>query len=232
MNRRIAISDIHGCFKTLKELLETVVEFRRTDELYLLGDYVDRGPASCQVLEYLIELNALGYKLFPLMGNHEDMMHNALENENELDIWFDNGAQETLKSYGIPNSGLFNHPALKRIPQKHIDFISNLPCYRKLDNYLLVHAGFNFFLKDIFSDRSAMLWTRKSGYVSSKTGNKTIIHGHTPTPVAVIKDQLEKRGTNLINIDAGCVYKHIPGYGHLIALDIDSRQLFIQKNID
>ncbi len=102
MSRRIAIGDIHGCFLTLKNLLEEKICISREDDIYFLGDYIDRGPRAREVIEYLITLKWQGYRIFPLMGNHEDMMIRAISDEHFLHVWYNNGAEETLKSFGIP----------------------------------------------------------------------------------------------------------------------------------
>ena len=69
---RYVISDIHGCFITFKQLVEEVIKLNKSDQLCLLGDYVDRGPSTQAVLDYIIELIELGYNIFPLRGNHEN----------------------------------------------------------------------------------------------------------------------------------------------------------------
>ena len=98
-NRKIAISDIHGCCKTFKALLNKI-KFNSNDELYLLGDYIDRGPDSKGVIDYIWQLQKEGYQVNCLRGNHEQMMLRAAFVENKLDHWMRNGGETTLFSFG------------------------------------------------------------------------------------------------------------------------------------
>ncbi len=74
---RYAIGDIHGCFDTFRELVENQIKLTKDDQLFLLGDYVDRGPKSKQVIDYILSLSASGYSVYPLRGNHEQMRINS-----------------------------------------------------------------------------------------------------------------------------------------------------------
>lgn len=69
--RRFAIGDIHGCYNTFESLVEDKIALRKEDQLFLLGDYIDRGIRNREVLDYIIELKEEGFQVFPLMGNHE-----------------------------------------------------------------------------------------------------------------------------------------------------------------
>ncbi len=232
MKRRLVIGDIHGCFQTLKNLFEKEIVITKEDDIYLLGDYIDRGPGSRQVIEYLIQLKWQGFRIFPLMGNHEDMLVQAILDENALQAWHNNGAEETLKSFGVSESMLFDYEALSLIPERYIHFMANLPLFYDLDHFILVHAGLNFRRPDVFGDREAMLWIRDLCYQGDKIGQKTLIHGHTPMPFISIQNTLRKKNEKLINLDAGCVYKDLPGYGKLLGMDLDSRELYVVENSD
>ena len=116
--RKIAVSDIHGCLKTFKALIEHQVEFTKKDELYLLGDYIDRGPDSKGVLDYVMNLQEAGYKVFCVKGNHEEMMVNAVQNNEDVAMWLYNGGQESLASFGTEDPG--------EIPPKYLNFIHNI----------------------------------------------------------------------------------------------------------
>ncbi len=107
-----------------------------------------------------------------------------------------------------------------------------MPYYYELDDYILVHAGLNFAADEIFMDTNSMLWIRHSHYDGEKVNHKMIIHGHTPVPLNVIIKNLKKPMINSLNIDGGCVYSDMPGYGHLVAMDLDTRELFVQENVD
>ena len=146
--------------------------------------------------------------------------------------WYNNGAEETLRSFNIPEHLLFDHAGIKMIPEQYIHFVANLPYYYELDDYYIVHAGFNFDADPIYKDKDSMLWIRDFKYNEEKAGGKTIIFGHTPKPLISIQHSLRQNDNKLLDIDAGCVYKDLPGYGNLVALDIDSKELFVEENRD
>ncbi|MEM8525843.1 MAG: metallophosphoesterase family protein [Bacteroidota bacterium] len=224
---KYAISDIHGCLNTFQALLEKI-DLKPTDELYLLGDYIDRGPDSKGVIGHILELQKENYKIQCLRGNHEQMMLDTMSgNDRHANIWIRNGGEETLKSY---------FKIEKDIPDDHIYFLDDLQSYQKIEGYYLVHAGFNFTYPNPLSDKENMLWMR--GWYRSINytwlGEDIIVHGHTPINRAAMEAQLEKVAQlPVINIDGGCVYKDIrPEQGWLVALDLEEKILTFQKNID
>src|SRR5674476_416869 len=79
-NRLFAVGDIHGCYASFEKLIETKIKPRKTDKIILLGDLIDRGPQSKEVVDLIIDLQRKGFDIIPLLGNHEDMMLNALDN--------------------------------------------------------------------------------------------------------------------------------------------------------
>ena len=98
--RTLAIGDIHGCLTALKTLLDFVAP-ASDDRLIALGDYVDRGPDSRGVLDFLIALHASG-RLVALRGNHDEMMADAHINpKGDHSLWLACGGLETLQSYGV-----------------------------------------------------------------------------------------------------------------------------------
>lgn len=223
--RRLVVSDIHGCSKTLKSLIEKKVHLTKSDKIYFLGDYIDRGPDSSGVLNYIMGLKNDGYSIFPLIGNHEQNLLNAV---NEYD-------KETLKYYVeriCKSPDLLNDQ--KTIKSDYLRFIEQLDFFYDLDNFILVHAGINFDTNDPFGDKISMVELRK--VLPAKNG-KTIIHGHQVTPLTAIIEAIEKR-EKIIPLDNGCFYTKphkIYDYkqtGHLCCLNIDTFELFIQKNIE
>lgn len=221
-NREIAISDIHGCLKTFKYLLEEKVQLTKEDALYLLGDYIDRGPDSKGVIDYILQLQADGFQVHCLMGNHEIMLLESHQSDYHEDFFLVNGGEQTLKSYGCEFQDLRNHP--------HIDFYKNLRYYIELDNYYLVHAGFDFRGADAFYNTKPMLWSRNWYRHIDKTqlNGKIIVHGHTPQKIATIKAMKDNMNINqYIDIDAGCFY-----YKKMCALDLTNQKLFFQDCLD
>jgi len=222
---QFAISDIHGCFKTFRSLLEDIVGFSKNDILYLLGDYIDRGPDSKLTIKYIIKLINAGFKVRVLRGNHEEMLLNAYKNPKScnIELWYNNGAEATLKSYGINN--------VKEISYEHISFLEKLPYYFELPDYLLVHAGFDFSNDKPFENKYAMLWERNVNNNIKYTLGKTIVHGHT----SITKEQLKTNiisNNEVINIDTGCVFNTSPDFGYLTCLNLDNKEIFAKKNIE
>ena len=223
MGKQFAIADIHGCSKTFKKLVLDVINLSKQDQLFLLGDYVNKGPDSKGVIDFIFELQNQGYNVQCLRGNHEQYLLDGLEYSWEEIAFLSRGGLKTLDS--------FKAKTVRDIPSIYIDFIRALPYYIEFNNYLLIHAGLNFDLEDPFKDDYSMLNIRKMDVDLAKTGNKQIIHGHVPTAYQDIENALDFEKDHL-SIDAGCVYHHIHALNHLVALDIQTRKLYIQKNID
>lgn len=223
MGRHIAISDIHGCARTFEKLVHEILALSRHDTLYLLGDYINKGPDSKGVIDIIWELEKSGISVRALRGNHEQYLLDALIYPEKEDYFLDRGGIETLQSFGATG--------IQVLPENYLQFISNLPFYIHYENYLLIHAGLNFELSDPFTDFDAMLNIKEMVVDTRKTVGRAIIHGHVPTPVAGISASLPMQNHH-ISIDGGCVYKDTEGLGHLPALDIDNKKLYIQKNID
>ncbi|OFX35817.1 MAG: hypothetical protein A2W95_04670 [Bacteroidetes bacterium GWA2_40_14] len=217
MNKRLfAIGDIHGCFDLLKELVENKIQLQKDDKLILLGDYIDRGDKSKEVVDFIIELSENGYDIIPLMGNHEAMLLDAFENEKDISKWIQNGGNETLKSFEIDS--------LKDIESKYIEFIKGLRYYYAFEDYLFVHAGFNDNVLNPFTDYYSMLWKCKETYTNPLLSEKTIIHGHNPVRVAICEERVLAKH-RVINIDTGCVYEDSEGYGRLTAYDCNRQRI-------
>ncbi len=217
MNSRLfAIGDIHGCFDSLKELVENKIQFQKDDKLILLGDYIDRGDKSKEVVDFIIKLLENGYDVIPLIGNHEAMLLDAFADEKNISKWIQNGGNETLKSFEI-NS-------LKDIESKYIKFFKGLSYYYAFENYLFVHAGFNDNLLNPFTDYYSMLWKCKETYTNPLLSDKTIVHGHNPVKVVTCEKRVLSKH-RVINIDTGCVYKDNEGYGRLSAYDCNRQRI-------
>jgi len=232
LNRRIVIGDVHGCYKTLKKLIETQIIPGKDDQIYFVGDLIDRGPRSREVLDYIIDLKWRGLGIFPIKGNHEDLFVKAFSDQDYLLAWFQNGAEETLRSFDVPEHLLNEYEGLRHIPERYIHFLSGLPYYYDLKDYVIVHAGLNLTIDNFFEDVQAMLWSREIKGLNLINKDICIIHGHTPMPIVTIKPNLSRKDSRNLNIDAGCVYKDLPGYGMLAALELDTRKLFVQENVD
>ncbi len=223
---RYVISDIHGCAQTFRLLLWDQLKLQKTDELFLLGDYIDRGPDSKGVLDQIMDLRHDGYRVYCLKGNHEDMLLNSMHDPAYLELFLYNGGKATLESFG----GLL-YP--DDIPNTYLDFLEGLPTYIALDSAYLVHAGFNFNNPDPLSEPHDHMWIRNWYDQVDKEwlGDRKIIHGHTPVVREVIETAVDTRAP-FIDIDNGCFLKNMPGRGYLCALEMNHYQLYFQPNSD
>ncbi|MEN3027363.1 MAG: metallophosphoesterase family protein [Chlorobiota bacterium] len=219
--RRFVIGDVHGCIRTLEALLWKQLRLSTTDEVYFVGDYIDRGPDSKAVVDLIRHLQQAGYRVVPLRGNHEQLLLDAMASEEMFDLWLLNGAATTLRSFGI------KHP--RELSEEYRSFFATLPFFAVLDTVVIVHAGLNFHIPDPFADTEAMLWDRSVEADPSRLGGRRLIVGHTPLPLPLLRQSLS---WNKVFIDGGCVYGHLSGYGYLCALELESWELFTQVNIE
>lgn len=226
MKRTFVIADIHGCFKTLKALVEDQLKPTSEDQFIFLGDYIDRGPDSKSVINYLIYIKDTFKNSVFLRGNHEQMFLDAQLSMPALDRWITNGGAEVMASYGLKN---YNH-----VPYHVQEFISNTFYYFQDEKYIFVHAGLNHLSESPLKDYNSMMWIRNSVVTEQLTGGRIIIHGHTPTDLKTIQEEVKSASTNFkICLDNGCVFKgQREGLGTLLAYEIQSNTLYIQNNID
>lgn len=188
-----AVGDIHGCLVSLEKLIDRLPITWGRDYLVFLGDYIDRGPDSKAVIDFLIELkNEYPEKIITLKGNHEWMLERFLKGI-DTEVYLYNGGDTTLKNY-------FNYKTGKiEIPPEHLDFLRGLQLYFEFSVYLFVHAGLRPGIPLNLQTEEDLLWIRDSFYFSEEEFSKIVVFGHTPFPVPlVLKDR--------IGIDTGCVY--------------------------
>jgi serine/threonine protein phosphatase 1 len=218
MSKRLfAIGDVHGCFDKLKALIEGKIHLQKSDKLILLGDYIDRGSQSKEVIDYIVELKEKGFDIIPLRGNHEDMLIDFIFDKKNLSLWIQNGGSETLKSFGISS--------LESFESKYIDFFKDLPYYSSYEEFLFVHAGFNDEANNPFEDKRHMIWKCRENYKHLLLENKIIVHGHYPIKESILKKQLLE-SKSVINVDTGCVFSDKVGYGKLSAIELYTKILY------
>jgi len=200
--RTIAVSDIHAHPQTLKRLLEEQVQLTPEDNLFLLGDYVHRGPSDEAVFDYIINLQKRGFQIQGLYGNHEVM-------------WL-----EEKRADGF------------RVPKAYNDFLSKLKFVIEHEDFIFVHAGLNFNKRKPLEDFESMLWIRDWHHNIDYDwlGNRTIIHGHTPMTEVEIRKRVADR-EQAIGIDNGCFVNFKDGMAQLCAFDLTNWKLYFQKNI-
>lgn len=221
--RAFVIGDVHGCLNTFTALLDQI-NYRGHEPLFLLGDYVNKGPSSVATLNFIIDLKNRYPKVFPLLGNHELYLLSYLTRTDE--DWL-----ETSEYLHMKRAGEFENLS-SVIKQKFIDFISALPLYYETSTTYLVHAGFNFEGNSIMDDKNSMTTTRSFHYDAVKANHKRIIHGHLPVELAVIRKRVERKFP-VIPIDNGCVYSgERMDMGSLCCIELEKMQLFTQSRID
>ena len=217
----------------MKVLLENVLKVTKDDELFFLGDYIDRGPASKDVIDYLMDLQEKGWNIHCLKGNHEDYCVKAWEEDQKFHLfkpgiqkaWEAVGAKETFSSFGVKRP--------REIPKKYIDWMKNLDYYYELENYILVHAGLNFRIKNPFEDKHSMIWVRDFKVDFEKTNGRRIIHGHLPEDYSFIDFVIKNpKSHDFIALDNGVFNTNKAGMGNLMAFNPDTNELIAQSNLD
>ena len=203
----IAVGDIHGCFETLKTLIAQVGDAADDRTWVFLGDYIDRGPDSKKVVDFLIDFSA-SHDCVMLRGNHEQMLLDS-QDSRYMKMWLKNGGQTTLKSYGARFTKL-------DLPYQHLHFYRNSRLFFDTPDFLFVHAGIlpDMTVAEAVADEDNhddFMWERAHLTEADNVWEKTVVFGHTPQPKPIT-------GRNMIGIDTGCVYKYLPGLGKLTAL--------------
>ena len=165
--RLLAIGDVHGCLKSLKKLLKSV-DPQPEDTVIMLGDYVDRGPDSKGVIEYLLNWKWKA-SLVCLKGNHELIMEHAVHSKLHGEHWREVGGQATLDSYGGD---------LENVPEAHWDFIERARYFHETDEFIFVHGGLNPNRPLLDQDQEEMCWLRFRDAKPHQSG-KLMICGHT-----------------------------------------------------
>jgi serine/threonine protein phosphatase 1 len=204
--RVLAIGDIHGCFTALTAL-ENYVPFTPEDRLITIGDYVDRGPDSRSVLEWLIAREARR-TLIPLRGNHELMMCAARRSERHYDEWIACGGEAALMSYARSRRG----GSLEDVPDAHWQFLERgCRAYFETDTHFFVHANA---CPDIPLDEQPdfMLYWEQFHDPPPHESGKIMVCGHTP--------QRSGRPRNIGH--AVCIHTRVHAGGWLTCLDVES----------
>ena len=221
MNRLFAISDIHGCFKPFYELVKDVIKLTKSDQLFLLGDYIDRGDQSKEVIDFIIDLTLEGFNVATLIGNHEVMLLNSYNNREQEPIWQMNNGASTLMSFGVED--------VRNIDKHYLEFFTSLEYYKIVGNIIFVHAGFDDYAINPFENKQSMIWENRPFYRNPMLSGKTIIHGHRPNMISNLRKRIEEKAS-VISIDTGCVYEKEIGYGILTALEVNTMTLYSVSN--
>lgn len=206
----IGIGDIHGCARSLDDLLQRLKPTSE-DHLVFIGDYIDRGPDSRGVIDRLIALSDSVPCTF-LRGNHEVFFLEYLD-KGFSPNWRANGGEQTLESYR--SNGEIS------IPDEHVRFIRATELTFETPDFLFVHAGlrpeYSVARNLELADEDVFLWERAHINAPRVNWEKTVVCGHTPVPEPMDLPRL-------INIDTGCVYVDRPGLGTLTAVILPERE--------
>lgn len=221
--RVYAIGDVHGRLDLLDALLERIAEESsrnpaETVHLVMLGDLIDRGPQSAQVVERLLTRPAGVDEMHLLMGNHEEALLEILDGaHSQLPGWIRYGGEQALESYGLEEATIFgDREALVAkihagIPASHVRLFRSMVDYVQIGDYLFVHAG-------IFPGRPLdqqqvhdLRWIREQFLEDTRDHGVMVVHGHTITPDVDCR-------VNRIGIDTGA-YRS----GMLSALVLEGR---------
>lgn len=207
-----AVGDVHGNADLLRALLSEItrdaIEARPASRplLIFVGDYVDRGSGSAEVLDLILSvIEASVFEVRPLKGNHEEAMLKFLEDPSFGVTWVQYGGAETLASYGVEAPREAAGPAAWRevqqafaraLPQSHRDFLENLELMIRVGDYAFVHAGID--LEEALENQVEhdVLWIRGEFLRSKSMADAIVVHGHTPAEQPEILP-------NRIGIDTG-----------------------------
>lgn len=225
--RIYAVGDVHGRLDLLSLLLSRIdadTARRPAGKLLhvFLGDYIDRGPASRETIDRLIEHGEKNQSIF-LKGNHELIATRCLSDRGLFDQWMRLGGLETLMSYGVALEPLINGKQIAEVqaafhdalPQSHFRFFRDLKPSYVCGDFFFAHAGVKPNVELSSQKESDLLWIREEFLSSDEDFGKIIVHGHTPTR------EIEVR-PNRINIDTGAF-----ATGRLTCLVIEDASLSV-----
>jgi serine/threonine protein phosphatase 1 len=215
--RRIFIGDVHGHFDGLMKLMEAIAP-GQDDQVYFVGDLIDRGPKSAQVIQFVQNHN------YPcVLGNHEQLLLEAFPEGRSftpgLGAWLHSGGQNTVNSFSDA-AGLL----------KHLDWFQTLPTYLDLGDVWLVHAGLHPHLPLAEQTSQEYCWIREEFHSIPKPyfPDKLIITGHTITfTLPGIRPGMLAQGQGWLDIDTGAYH---PKSGWLTGFDF-TNQMVHQVNV-
>lgn len=219
-----AIGDIHGRADLLGEMHRRIAADAQDSAaerrvLVYLGDYIDRGPHSAGVIDLVLDDTPAGFEVVPLLGNHERLMLEFLDNVRHAALWLRNGGDATLQSYGI-EPGVGPHvdvaPLLdlqmalvECLPARHLEFLQSLRLHHAEGDYFFAHAGVRPGVALESQREEDLIWIRELFLNSPADHGRVVVHGHTIRPEPEFRP-------NRIGIDTGAYYT-----GHLTCLALE-----------
>lgn len=225
--RLYAIGDVHGRLDLLAAMHEAIRSEIAGDEpddwrIIHVGDYVDRGPESCGVIDLLIATMREDRRVICLAGNHDVAFLDFMTGAGNSELFARFGGDETAASYGVDAEfgSLEGVSATRRalrdaVPDSHRGFLAGLPRSTVFGDYFFCHAGIRPGVRLDAQNPEDLIWIRREFLESEMLHPKLIVHGHTPHSAAQVRP-------NRINLDTGAF-----GSGRLtgIALQGDEKRL-------
>jgi serine/threonine protein phosphatase 1 len=206
--RTIVIGDIHGCLQALDAIL-AAIRPQPNDTLVTVGDYVDRGPDSKGVIERLLSLREQ-VQLVPLLGNHEEMMLDALEKRIEPFGWLNHGGAQTLESYGFTGD-------TNVVPETHLEFLRTLQPYFENDTHFVVHANYDPRLPLAEQPTELLRWVKLTERMPGP---------HVSGKIAVVGHTHDRQGEILKLPHLICLDTYCYGGRWLTAMDLNSQMVW------
>ena len=227
--RIYAVGDVHGRNDLLQALLERVRAHVAANPItrphvIFVGDYVDRGPSSRQVVDTLLHLQSDYRDTIFLQGNHERYVLDFIDNPASLPDWLRLGGLETLRSYGLPPHNFLDPRTQELLAMSlslamhqngHLGFLRNLPSSFICGDFFFVHAGVRPGVALDQQNHRDLLEIRKEFLDCTSNFGKMVVHGHTPVSEVEIR-------SNRINIDTGA---YATGRLTCVAIERDRLQI-------
>ena len=210
-NKIFVISDLHGQYDLFLKLLEKI-NLKREDLLVIMGDICDRGEKSYEIYMKCMKMIKLGYNLKFILGNHEDMLLEDLENDYPL-------RYETEFSI-YRNSKYFNKKSMEEWYEENffkeikwlVKWLKNCPLIISGNESIFVHAGLDLQTNLEKQERETVLWTREEFWIDEESvleeyRSKNIYFGHTPN----INGRISEKTDKIWDIDCGAFFTHFLG---------------------
>jgi serine/threonine protein phosphatase 1 len=194
-----AVGDVHGRLDLLTQLEAAIAKDCAARQqpalLVLLGDLVDRGPSSAQVIDHVLARAPEAIERICLMGNHEALMLGFFADPRPDAMWLSQGGRETLLSYGVP-SAMLERPtrnslaqALRAyVPEEHLEFLRGMPVLLQTPTHIYVHAGIDSAVSIAEQSTDTLLWYRDDFAETYERLGHRVVHGHSYTSQPLVTD--------------------------------------------